>query len=457
MPTSRLATLLTLALPVALARATQAVDGFADAYMIAPLGKTALTATTTGSLNFFGLFIFAMGMCTIIQSYSSQFTGQGDIAAARRYGSYGLLFAAAIALLGLAAMPFIAPVVSALPYDVAVKDEMARYIEIRSISLGGGIAIEALGNWYGGTGNTKLAMRAGLLSMVINIAANWLLIGGNWGCPALGVEGAAWSSVIANWLAASYMIWHFVRDGRRQVGARVGTTAASRGGWRREFFIMLWVGLPAGLNWFFEFSAWLVFVNGAVSGLGDLAVGALNVVMQINSVSFMPAFGLATAGAILAGQAIGAKKHDEVPGIVWLTFRVTAVWMLLMATLYALLPALILGVFSSAWPAADRDAFVAMAIPMLMLSAAWQLFDAAGLTLAETLRAAGDTFWPTTLRIAIAWLVFLPCAWLAVEVWRLGVVGLMAAIILYIALIAGAMWLRFRSGRWRAIELTASP
>lgn len=451
---SRLVSLLALALPVALARATQAVDGFADAYMVAPLGKTALTATTTGSLNFFGLFIFAMGMCTIVQSFSAQFTGQGDLAAARRYGNYGLLLAGIIGVLGLLALPLISPIVSALPYDAAVRGEMAHYIEIRTLSLAGGLAVEALGNWYGGCGNTHMQMRAGILSMIVNVAANWLLITGNLGMPELGVAGAAWSSVIANWVAAGYMIWAFTRDGRKG-GALLGSTAASRGGWKREFAKMIRIGFPAGLNWFFEFSAWLVFVNGAVSGLGDLAVGALNVVMQINSVSFMPAFGLATAGAVMAGQAIGEKKHADVPAIVWLTFKVSAVWMVMMAVLYATMPNLILGVFAGSWPEVDRSAFIALAVPMLMLSAAWQLFDAAGLTLSETLRAAGDTFWPATFRIVIAWLIFIPVAWLVVNTWQLGVNGLMGSIILYIVLLAIALFVRFRSGKWRNIELTA--
>ena len=68
-------------------------------------------------------------------------------------------------------------------------------------------------------------------------------------------------------------------------------------------------GLPNGLNWFLEFAAFQLFVNVVLASLGDTTVAALNAVIAVNSLAFMPAFGLASAGAILAGQAIGARRE----------------------------------------------------------------------------------------------------------------------------------------------------
>ena len=55
---------------------------------------------------------------------------------------------------------------------------------------------------------------------------------------------------------------------------------------------------------------------------------------------------------------------------------------------------------------------------MLAISALWQVFDAIGMTLSETLRAAGDTAWTAGARIVLAWVVFAPAAFLVVRVWR---------------------------------------
>ena len=134
----------------------------------------------------------------------------------------------------------------------------------------------------------------------------------------------------------------------------------------------------------------MVFINVVVADLGTTALAALMAVMQINSVSFMPAFGLGSAGAILVGQAIGAGARDEVPRLVRLTFLTAATWQGLVGVAYALLPGPIFSVFA-ARRLGQRRRSARPARACSILSAAWQLFDAAVTTLAEALRAAGDT------------------------------------------------------------------
>ena len=94
---------------------------------------------------------------------------------------------------------------------------------------------------------------------------------------------------------------------------------------------------------------------------------------------------------------------------------------------------------------------------MLVLSAAWQLFDAASMTFAEALRAAGDTAFTFWARAGIAWLVFAPGAWISVRVFGLGYMAAAAWLIVYLALLALVMWWRFNAGRWRALDLTGQP
>src|SRR5262245_64915689 len=85
--------LLSLAWPVILARATQSVIGFCDALMVAPLGEEPLAAVTTGALNTFALIILPMGTAFILQSFTAQLRGRGELSAVKRYASYGLLLA----------------------------------------------------------------------------------------------------------------------------------------------------------------------------------------------------------------------------------------------------------------------------------------------------------------------------------------------------------------------------
>jgi MATE family multidrug resistance protein len=177
--------------------------------------------------------------------------------------------------------------------------------------------------------------------------------------------------------------------------------------------------------------------------------------MQIKALSFMPAFGAASAGAILVGEAIGAGQKPFVPAIVKLTLFTTITWMVSIGLLYFLAPELWIGLF------APRDSpaelLVATGTAMLTMSAFWQLFDALGLTLSEALRAAGDTTWCMLARIVLAWFVFTPLSWAAVFVFHGGVTTVMVSLIAYIALLAAAFAWRFHSGRWQRIDLIGEP
>jgi MATE family multidrug resistance protein len=91
---------------------------------------------------------------------------------------------------------------------------------------------------------------------------------------------------------------------------------------------------------------------------------------------------------------------------------------------------------------------------MLALSGAWQLFDAIGITLSEALRAAGDTTFCLYARLVLAWLVFTPLAYLTLRVWGGTYASAMLCVIVYLSLLAAVMIWRFRSGKWRDIDLT---
>lgn len=437
-----LRTLLGLAWPIVISRSTQVVAGLADALMVAHLGEAALAATTTGAMNTIAVLIFPMGTIFIVSSFASQLTGKGDRAGARRYGWYGLLVAVAAGLLGLVAIPLIPQALGLFSFTPEVRTPMASYLQIRVGAAGAAVGLEALANYYGGLGNTVRPMVANVAAMILNVVGNWLLIDGHLGFAARGVDGAAWASALSTTTAFVGLFFSYLWDGRG--GVMFGGLKGA------EFWRMLRFGLPSGLNWFFEFYAFNFFVNVVLAGLGTTALAAMMAVLQLNSVSFMPAFGLASAGAILVGQAIGGGRKDQVPGLVFLVFKVAGVWQTLVGLAYLLLPELLFRPFLGGHEAPQ---LIEVGTRMLMLSAAWQLFDSAATALGESLRAAGDTAFVMWMRIAIAWLIFAPGSYYTVRHLGGGDVVAVGWIVLYLFLLAVALWLRFRSGAWRLLQL----
>lgn len=437
--------LLVLAMPMVLARATQSVMTFADALLVEHLGTDAIAASATGGFNVFLFVVLPMGLVFIVQSFVAQLVGRGDRDDTPRFAWYGIFIAVIAGLLALVAIPIIDPGLGLLEFSPAVREQMSSYMMIRLFGVTAIVGVEALSNWYGGLNNTWMSLIVSVVSMAVDLFLNWVLIFGKLGAPEMGVDGAALSSTIGSWVGFLVLLIAFWRrwGGAPRGHAKLGLKLA-------ELRRVLRFGLPNGLNWFLEFAAFQMFINIVFGGLGDDLLAAFNIVIAINSLAFMPAFGLASAGAILAGQAIGRGERESVWPQVKLTLWCTMSWMGLIGLLYLIAPARLMGLFDSDH---RSTALVTVGATMLVLSAAWQLFDAIGITLSETLRSAGDTFWTATARLVLAWLVFMPSALFVVEVLDGGALGAMACLIGYLALLATAFAIRFRSGAWRKIEL----
>jgi MATE family multidrug resistance protein len=443
---SPFAKLLALSWPIVLSRGAQSVIGFSDAVMVAPLGEAPLAAATTGALNTMAWVMLPMGTVFIIQSFVAQLRGRGDLAKVSSYARYGLIVAAGAGGLAVAAIPLIPRLVHQLHYAPEVEHDLTVYLSVRMLSVGAVVGTEALGNWYGGLGNTRLSMIAGLVAMVTNVAGNYLLVQPRFGLPGYGVGGSATASVVATWLGFAVVLVAFVRGygWEKPQGAAPGLHL-------KELYRVLRFGLPNGVNWFLEFAAFALFIDVVVAHLGTAALAAFNVVMQINMVSFMPAFGVTSAGAILAGEALGRRATAEVWPLVKLTFGVTASWMVFVGLLYLVAPEALMGLFAA--DAAERVELVRVGATMLTWAAVWQLFDATNLTLSEVLRAAGDTTWCMWVRVGLAWGVFTPLAWAAVLILDGGVHTVMLALIVYLAILSVAFAWRFAQGHWKRIDL----
>jgi MATE family multidrug resistance protein len=429
-----------------LARATQAVISFADTYQVSHLGPDAIAATATGALNTYALVMLPMGTVFIVQTFVSQLVGRGDREATPRFAWYGLAISAIAGLVAVASVPLVGPVLGLFGYSTTVRAAMTDYMVIRAFAVGAIVGTEALGNWYGGLGNTWMAMAAGIIAMVSNVALNAVLIDGRLGLPALGVRGTSLASSIASTLGFAFLFAAFLM---RRGGAPQGR--ATGFSWR-DLARVLRFGAPNGLNWFLEFAAFQVFVNLVISGLGTPTLAAFNVVMSINMVAAMPAFGVASAGAILVAQHIGRGAKEDVWPQTKLTLLVATTWQAAIGVVYIAFPRRLLSIFVTV---ADRDVIFETGIAMLMLAGLWQAFDATAMTLAEALRAAGDTAWSATARILLAWVVFVPSALFAVRVLDTGANGAIVCLAGYLALLAVAFAYRFHKGAWRSIELVA--
>mgnify|MGYP001048696381 FL=1 len=161
----------------------------------------------------------------------------------------------------------------------------------------------------------------------------------------------------------------------------------------------------------------------------------------------MPGFGFAVAATTLVGQSLGARDPDGAEKAGHVSFRMGAALMAVIGVGMILLPEQIMGFFTD-----DREVIGLGTLPLQVMGFVQPML-AASMIYAGALRGAGDTRWPMIITGGCIWLVRLPLAYLFAIVLGWGLVGAWTGMSIDMILRGSFNLLRFRTGRWKTIQV----
>ncbi len=230
-------------------------------------------------------------------------------------------------------------------------------------------------------GDTRTPLLIGIVTNVVNLIANYALVFGHFGLPALGATGSALGSTIAGVLEASLAMMALSR-----VGSRVALRAA-RDSWA-SIYQSLRAILSVALGSFGErivyHMGYLWFVR-YVTQLGTPSMAANQALIAIESISFLTADGFAVAAGALVAQNMGAGSISNARRAGFLAAGQCAVFLGLCGVVFASFPSVLVRFFVT------DPAIVLLAVPVLKLAALAQIPMAVAVVLAQSVRASGAT------------------------------------------------------------------
>jgi MATE family multidrug resistance protein len=214
-------------------------------------------------------------------------------------------------------------------------------------------------------------------------------------------------------------------------------------------------GGPAGAQVFLDVLVFNLFVQ-MVGQLGEAAMGATTLTVRLNMIAFLPMMGLGQAVCILVGQRLGGDRADLAESSAYNGLKWTFGYMCTVAAIYLTLPGLLVSVFEGG-RAPEEFAAVAAIVPKLLICvAAYSVVDAVNLTFAFALRGAGDTRFVTLATFCLAWPVMVLPTYLVVRAggsvywaWWFATAHIFA--------MACCFYLRFRTGKWKAMRVIEPP
>jgi putative MATE family efflux protein len=442
---------LALALPAVGEQILNTLVGLADTFLVGHLSASAagqLGYSSSAALAGVGLanqivwLIMVLFMAVSVGSTAliARASGGGDLGTANRVLRQSLLVGLLMGLLATGlAVALAEPAIQLLGGGADMLPRGVTFLQIVALTLTPAALLFIGTAALRGVGDTRTPLLVMMGVNVVNIAISWLLINGNLGAPTLGVAGSATGAAVARGGGGLLLIGLLLRG---RSGLKL--TLDLRPDWdilRR----LVRIGAPSGGEQLVFQGALLIFVR-FVTSLGTAAYAAHNVVINIESLSFLPGMGYAIAASALVGRGLGGSKPDLAEASAYEALVQGGLMMTALGVIMVLFPHQLIASF-----VADAQVAEVGATPM-RIAGLFQPLLAVNFIMSGGLRGAGDTRWPLYTKIVSTWGVRLLLVIALLEL-GLGLTGIWVAMGCDFGLQATlAIW-RFRTGKWKTLRV----
>lgn len=429
-----------LALPAVGEQLLNMTVGLVDTFMVGHIGANAVAAVGLSNQAVMIVTTFFAAVATGVTALVARHTGAHEPEDANQVLHQGYLVGAVMGIAGTAlSVAFAEPMMHLLRAPADVVAPGTTYLRIAALPF-------ILTSWLfignaalRGAGDTRSPMMVMFFVNIVNIAVAYAFIYGVGPLPAMGVAGSAMGAAAGRGVGGLLVLALLLR-GRAGLRLKLADLLPDMVQMKR----IANIGIPAGAEQLLMRFGMTAYVT-TVAALGTKAYAAHQLALQSESIAYMPGFGFAIAATTMVGQGLGARRPDQARADGYLARRMAILFMSAMGVIFFVFAAAILGLFI------DDPEVIQLGIWPLRLVAFSQPALATSMVLSGGLRGAGDTRATMVITSIGLWLVRLPLAVLLTG--PLGLLGAWIAMGIDLQVRGGAMFLRFRSGKWAKLKV----
>lgn len=409
--------MLRLAWPIILTNMAQTAMTATDVMMLGWHGADSLAAGALGVNFYYAFMISGLGVVFAVAPMLAKEIGENRFAVRelRRTVRQGLWIAALLVVPLWIILLNTEKILLAMGQQPHLAKLAGRYMTTLQWGLLPFYAYIVLRSFISALERPGWALVVGLFAVAFNALANYALIFGNFGMPAMGVSGSGLATSLSSLFMFLGIVLVVVLDRKFRRYRLFGRFW--RPDWQR--FWQVWkLGIPIGAILLFE----VVFFTGTalVMGLIDqTSIAAYQIAIQLASITFMVPLGMGQAATVRVGIAYGANDPNGIrlAGIV--AFWLVIGFMSLTAMLMFAMPNALARIFVDASKPGSAEV-LALAVSFLGFAAMFQLFDGAQGVVIGMLRGLQDTKMPMIFAGLGYWLIGMPLGlWLAFwQGWR---------------------------------------
>jgi len=390
-----------LSIPIIVGQLGIVLMGVVDTAMIGRVGKEALAAAGVSNAIFFLIAILGIGLLNILSPMIAEGQARRQLQTLKALLIGGFWAATACALFLGTVMGGVIWQFEHLGQSPEVTALSREYMTILLSSLFPMYWFLCLRHFTDGMAMPHLSMYATLVGFLLNIFLNYLLIFGHWGLPALGLAGAAWATWGVRWVMTFILFFFLLRlptfDFLKQCQVPIQAC-------RKACIRIITKGIGTGLQHFFEVATFALAAI-MIGWVSDVALAAHQIALNMASVTYMISTGIAAAGAIRVGNALGKGRWSRVARAGTAALLAAMFVMAAGGLLFWLFPHFLASLYTH-----EKDV-LAVAVELLLIAAFFQLSDGIQAVSLGILRGLQDVLYPTVATLVAYWGVALPVAY----------------------------------------------
>lgn len=420
---------------------------YIDTAMVGSLGTQATAAVgATSTVNWLiNSTISALGIGFL--SYISRACGAGDTQRAGKAATQAVLTVLVCGtLFTVLTLGLSRQIPVWMQVDPEIQDLASRYFFVLYTPMLPRTAVIIFGTLLRSAGDTKTPMRVNLWINIVNVILNLLLIypTRNWHGitlygAGLGVIGAAAASAAAFLFGGVYMtvaLWrHPVLSPRGRPLKPDPEILAP----------CMRVALPNALQRFGTSLGYVAFA-AMINSIGEIATAAHTIANTVESAFYIPGYGMQTAAATLAGNALGAQDNERAGALARMIIFIESVLMVVSgALLFAFAPQM-MGLFS-------RDAAaISLGAVVLRMVAVSEPFYGVSIIIEGMMQGMGNTLLPFLFSITGMWGIRIVGTFICTQILGMGLVSAWACMIAHNMVLFTAFLICYVSGGWNPMN-----
>lgn len=422
-----------LSIPIIIGQLGHMAMGVVDNMMIGQLGPIHLAAASLTNAFFVQFMILGVGLSFALSPLvaASNQTGKEEEVSSLLHHTGIINMAAAIILLGLLELS-----IALLPYldqEERVVTLAGPYIQIIALSIIPVMFFQTYRQFSDGLSYVRPAMYITLLAVAANAFFNWIFIYGNWGAPRLELIGAGIATIGSRIFMAITMFLYVYYNKRFQKFDPRRFNFKLR---KQLVFKILHIGIPSSLQTSIEVFAF-TSVAVIIGWIGAYQLAAHQISLTLAAVTFMFAMGISQASAIRVGTEFGKGDKLNASRAGFAAILLSAMVMAVNGIIFILFRYELASIFI------NEKEVIEIAANLLIIAAAFQIFDGVQAVGVGILRGIQDVKIPTITVIIAYWVLSIPVGYILGIKFELGVNGVWYGFVSGLASAAIGLTFRF--------------